>query len=218
MNSMLRVAVVDDHPLFRAGVTRTLKELGFDVVAEGSDTDDAVRIADRIKPDLLLLDVSMPGDGLVAIERILARYPQASIVMLTASEDGDNIRRSLQLGARGYVLKGTGATGLAEILRSVARGELYVPPGLSARLLVEAEPPRPLGKNKGLSSREREVLDLVATGSSNKVIARSLGLQEKTVKRHVTSILAKLRVTNRTEAALKWQSARRNDQRSIDQG
>ncbi len=214
---MLRVAVIDDHPLFRAGVTRTLAELGFDVVAEGSHADDAVRIADQAKPDLLLLDISMPGDGLVALERILTRFPQANIVMLTASEDGDNIRRSLKLGARGYVLKGTGATGLAEILHSVARGELYVPPGLSARLIVEAEPQSPSGNNNALSGRELEVMKLVATGSSNKVIARNLGLQEKTIKRHVTSILAKLRVTNRTEAALKWQSARKINPRSVEQ-
>lgn len=217
MSSMLRVAVIDDHPLFRAGVTRTLNELGFDVVAEGSSTEDAVRIADQVRPDLLLLDISMPGDGLVAIERILTGCPQASIVMLTASEDGDNIRRSLQLGARGYVLKGTGATGLAEILRSVAAGELYVPPGLSAKLLAQADPLPPFDKSNELSGREREVLDLVATGSSNKVIARNLGLQEKTVKRHVTSILAKLRVSNRTEAALKWHSASKNNQLSINQ-
>ena len=213
MSSTLRVAVVDDHPLFRAGVTRTLQELGFDVVGEGSNGEDALEIADQVKPDLLLLDISMPGDGLVTIQRILTKCPQVSIIMLTASEDGDNIRQALRLGARGYVLKGTGATGLAEILRSVARGELYVPPGLGARLIAEAEALPPIEEVKELTAREQEVLDLVATGSSNKVIARNLGLQEKTVKRHVTGILAKLRVSNRTEAALKWQSARRNDQR-----
>ncbi|MFN7089014.1 MAG: response regulator [Allorhizobium sp.] len=210
MSQKLRVAVVDDHPLFRDGVTRTLKELGFDVVGEGECAEDAIAIAEQKEPDLLLLDISMPGDGLLSIERILSCNEGVKIVMLTASEDGDHVRRSLQAGARGYVLKGTDATGLAEILRSVAGDERYVPPGLSAKLIVEALSPPSANEKTGLSSRELEVVDLVATGSSNKVIARKLGLHEKTVKRHMTSILAKLRVSNRTEAALKWQSAHKH--------
>lgn len=205
MSRPLRVTVVDDHPLFRDGVTRTLKELGFDVVAEGSSADDAVSLIEQIRPDLLLLDISMPGGGLATITKILHQAPDVKIVMLTASEEGDNVRDALQLGARGYVLKGTGANELAQILLSVSEGELYVPPGLSAKLIADAAKTVELNV---LSGREIEVIDLVAIGSSNKVVARQLGLQEKTVKRHMTSILAKLEASNRTEAALKWQRTR----------
>jgi two-component system, NarL family, nitrate/nitrite response regulator NarL len=201
MNNSLRVAVVDDHPLFRDGVTRTLSELGFNVVAQGNSAEEAVSIAGTANPDLLLLDISMPGGGLPTIPTILHAHPNIKIVMLTASEDGDHLRQALQLGACGYVLKGTGAQDLAEILLSISKGERYVPPGLGARLLLDRAEAL---DGDGLSGREAEVMDLVATGSSNKVIARQLGLQEKTIKRHMTSILAKLGATNRTEAALRW--------------
>ena len=197
----LRVAIVDDHPLFRDGVTRTLSEFGFDVVGQGSSAEDAFSIARTQIPDLLLLDISMPGGGLSAVFQILQANPDIKVVMLTASEDGDHLREALRQGACGYVLKGTGANDLAKILLSVAEGESYVPPGLSARLLTNQVK---MGPTEALSGREMEVIDLVATGSSNKVIARQLGLQEKTVKRHMTSILAKLKVSNRTEAALAW--------------
>ncbi|THV12582.1 response regulator [Rhizobium rhizophilum] len=202
MNRSLRVAVVDDHPLFRDGVTRTLRELGFDVVAQGSNGEDAVSLAEQTRPDLILLDISMPGGGLATISKVLHRAPNVKIVMLTASEDGEHVRQALQLGACGYVLKGTGADGLAQILLSVANGEHYVPPGLSARLIMDAGQTVEL---HALTDREIEVMELVAIGSSNKIVARQLGLQEKTVKRHMTSILAKLGASNRTEAALKWQ-------------
>lgn len=197
----LRVAIIDDHPLFRDGVTRTLSEFGFDVVGHGSSAEEAVSIARTEIPDLLLLDISMPGGGLSAISQILHAKPNIKVVMLTASEDGDHLREALRQGAFGYVLKGTGANDLAKILLSIAGGESYVPPGLSARLLTSQVQ---TGPTEALSGREVEVIDLVATGSSNKVIARQLGLQEKTVKRHMTSILAKLKVSNRTEAALAW--------------
>jgi two-component system, NarL family, nitrate/nitrite response regulator NarL len=205
MSDLLRVAVVDDHPLFRDGVTRTLNELGFNVVAQGSSAEEAESIAAAETPDLLLLDISMPGGGLTTIPTILRAKPDIKIVMLTASEDGDHLRQALQLGASGYVLKGTGAQDLAQILLSISQGERYVPPGLSARLLSDTAQ---ASDNEGLSRRESEVMDLVATGSSNKVVARQLGLQEKTVKRHMTSILAKLGASNRTEAALTWSKMR----------
>lgn len=205
MNRSLRIAVVDDHPLFRDGVTRTLRELGFDVVAEGGNGADAVSLAEQTRPDLILLDISMPGGGLATISKILHRAPGVKIVMLTASEDGEHVRQALHLGACGYVLKGTGADGLAQILLSVSSGEYFVPPGLSARLILDA---RQAAEFHILTDREVEVMELVATGSSNKVVARQLDLQEKTVKSHMTSIMSKLGASNRTEAALKWQRVR----------
>ncbi len=208
----LRIAVCDDHPLFREGVARTLTELGFDIVAEGSSREDAIEIARHHQPDILLMDISMPGGGLEAIRPILAAHPGQNIVMLTVSETSDDIRRALQDGARGYVLKGIGSSSLAEILRSVAAGEGYVAPSLSAKLLAEqaAPEPDPYSGMGDLTAREREVLELAAAGLSNKVIAIELDLHEKTVKHHMTRIFVKLNVGNRTAAAIAWNEAMRD--------
>jgi DNA-binding NarL/FixJ family response regulator len=201
----IRLAVIDDHPLFREGVTRSLSEMeGFLVVGEGETKDDAVRICEEAHPDVMLLDISMPGGGIEAIRPILERAPEQRIVLLTVSEQADDVTTALSRGAKGYVLKGVGSRALAEIIRTVASGHSYVTPTLSARLLSElnaAEAPK--GSLFGdLTAREREVLDLVAEGLSNKHIAIKLDLQEKTVKHHMTQILSKLQVSNRTEAAL----------------
>ena len=203
----IRIAVIDDHPLFREGVTRSLSEIGgFEVVGEGSTKDNALQIAKEKCPDILLMDISMPGGGLSAASAILDLYPAHKIVMLTVSEAGDDVARALNIGAKGYVLKGVGARTLAEILRAVASGESYVSPALSARLLSELATPSasPLAD---LTGREREVLGLVSAGLSNKRVARSLDLHEKTIKHHMTRILAKLNVSNRTEAAMAYRNA-----------
>lgn len=200
---------MDDHPLFREGVVRSLGETGrFAVVAEGCSRDDAVRIACEEQPDLLLMDLSMPGNGLAAIAPILTRAPHTRIVVLTVSEAADDVAEALNAGASAYVLKGVGSRALVEILSGVAAGETYVTPSLSARLLSHLSRERastvagdPL---RGLSVRESEVLDLLAEGMSNKEIAIRLDVQEKTVKHHVSRILAKLGAGNRTEAAIKY--------------
>jgi two-component system nitrate/nitrite response regulator NarL len=209
MTVSIRLAVIDDHPLFREGVTRSLTELGgFEIVAEGGSKEDALRIADDQLPDIMLMDISMPGGGLSAIAPILERHPGQKIVMLTVSEASEDITASLQNGAKGFVLKGVGSRALAEVLRTVAAGESYVSPTLSARLLsdpVRASPkPDPIEQ---LTGREREILSLVASGLSNKHVALRLDLQEKTVKHHMTRILAKLNVRNRTEAAMALRDA-----------
>jgi two-component system, NarL family, nitrate/nitrite response regulator NarL len=209
----LRVAVCDDHPLFREGVTRTLTEMGFDIIAEGGSAEDAIHIAQQHRPDILLMDISMPGSGLEAIAPILSGCPDQKIVMLTVSETSDDIRRALQDGARGYVLKGIGSASLAEILHTVARGEGYVAPSLSAKLLAEpqtaANDDTSLAGMSELTTREREVLELAANGLSNKLIAIELDLHEKTVKHHMTRIFTKLNVSNRTAAAIAWNEAMR---------
>jgi len=202
----IRVAVVDDHPLFREGVTRSLGEIdGFEIAAEGSSSEDAIRIAGTLQPDILLMDISMPGGGLEAIPTILEVSPLQKIVMLTVSETSEDVTRALDRGAVGYILKGVGARTLADALRSVAAGEGYVAPSLSARLISarkhEEAPTRPPLMSR-LTPRERQVLELVAVGMSNKHVANELDLQEKTVKHHMTQILAKLGVNNRTEAAM----------------
>ncbi|MEI3856239.1 MULTISPECIES: response regulator transcription factor [unclassified Ensifer] len=207
----IRVAIVDDHPLFREGVTRSLSEIeGFEIVAEGSSKDDATQIAERLGPDIMLMDISMPGGGLEAIPAILKIAPSQKIIMLTVSEDGDDVTTALDRGATGYVLKGVGARALAEVIRTVAAGERYVAPTLSAKLL-SSRTPAAGGKSglvSGLTPREREVLELVAAGMSNKHVAIQLDLQEKTVKHHMTQIMTKLGVGNRTEAAMVLRDAR----------
>ncbi|HEV7308141.1 response regulator transcription factor [Ensifer sp.] len=208
----IRVAVVDDHPLFREGVTRSLSEIeGFEIVAEGSSNDDAVRIARTLEPDVMLLDISMPGGGLEAIPAILEIRPSQKIIMLTVSEDGDDVTRALDRGATGYVLKGVGASALAEVIRTVASGERYVAPALSAKLLSSRTAPAASDKSSlvaNLTPREKEVLQLVAAGMSNKHVAIELDLQEKTVKHHMTQIMTKLGVANRTEAAMVLRDSR----------
>jgi two-component system nitrate/nitrite response regulator NarL len=206
MSEPLHVAIVDDHPLFREGVAHILSaQPDIEVVAEGESTADALRIAAESMPDIMLLDVSMPGDGLNAVREIATSYPVISLVMLTVSEEEDVVTAALRAGARAYILKGVAARELVRILRSVAAGEVYVTPSLAASLLFELTggksdaPPSPL---EGLTERERQILERVAAGDSNKEIGAQLHLSEKTVKHHMTNILQKLQVRNRVEAAL----------------
>ena len=213
MNGPIRLAVVDDHPLFREGVARSLLEIGgFEIVAEGGSAEDAQRIATESRPDILLLDLSMPGGGLQAVVETLRHRPDQKIVVLTVSEANDDIAQALASGARGYVLKGVGSKSLAEILRTVAAGETYLSPVLSARLLTSLASRTQTSTEatpiSTLTVRELEILDHVAAGQSNKRIALALRLQEKTVKHHMTRILAKLGVRNRTEAAMLLRDAK----------
>jgi DNA-binding NarL/FixJ family response regulator len=207
MKAPVRVVVVDDHPLLREGVARALQDSGkFAVVGQGGSAADAIRLARELRPDLLLLDLSMPGGGLDAASQVATIAPDARVVVLTVSEADDDVMQALKYGAKGYVLKGIGSGALVEILEGVANGESYVPPPLAARILAEMragerspEPDDPLST---LTAREEEILRLVGTGLSNKQVAIRLDLQEKTVKHHMTRILSKLQVRNRTEAAL----------------
>jgi len=211
VSTSIRIAIVDDHPLFREGVARSLGEIGgFELVGEGANAEDAERLARASTPDILLLDISMPGGGLNALAGILSAIPDQKIVMLTVSETNADVAQALKAGARGYVLKGVGSKALAEILRDVASGQSYVSPSLSARLLSDllqptGSKPDPLSQ---LTGREAEILKLVGEGLSNKEVAARLSLQEKTVKHHMTRVLAKLNVRNRTEAALLMHEAR----------
>ena len=212
MSEPVSVVVADDHPLFRAGVALSLEETGrYAVVGKAADADEAVALATSARPVVALIDLSMPGGGLSAVQRIRASLPAILVVVLTASESDDDVFAALEAGARGYVLKGVGSDSLVEVLDAVVRGESYVPPHLAARILSTmrrrtpaATPPAdPMAR---LTEREEEILTLVASGLSNKAVALRLDLQEKTVKHHVTSILAKLNVRNRTQAAILAQS------------
>ena len=200
-----RIIVADDHPIFREGLVRSLREGGFEVVGAGGDADAAVALVRDHAPDLALLDISMPGGGIEAARRIHAAAPKVRIAMLTVSEDETNVARSLAAGAIAYVLKGVSAAELNGILSGVARGEAHVSPALAARVLVEMRKGarvadrRPIDE---LTKREEDILRRVATGMSNREVAEELGIQEKTVKHYMTAILEKLQARNRVEAAL----------------
>lgn len=207
----IRISIIDDHPLFRAGVAQSLQESGgFEVVAQGGTRDDALDIVARHAAEIVLLDVSIPGGGLEALNAIVAGHPGQKVVMLTVSESGGDVTRAMRAGAMGYVLKGVEAGSLARILQKIAAGERYVSPALSARLLTDGAGP---GHVKGpspvdaLDQRQRRIMDLVSAGFSNKQIALELDLQEKTIKHQMTRIFAKLAVSNRTEAAMAFRDA-----------
>ena len=203
MSGMIRVLVADDHPLMRDGiVTALLKAADFAVVAEVSTAAEAVRAARLLTPHLALLDVAMPGNGLTAIAEVRAASPATKVVMLTVSEDDDDVLVALKAGASGYILKGVSASELAAALRSVHGGAMYVAPGLAGLLLKEMAAPAPPSPLQELSARELAVLELVSAGMSNAEIAMELSLAEKTVKHYVSSILTKLQVRSRVEAAL----------------
>jgi two-component system nitrate/nitrite response regulator NarL len=203
MTDQIRVVVADDHPLFLDGVVAALQATeDILVVAYTEDGRQAVRLAQEHLPDLVLLDVNMPGGGLSAAREIAAASPATKIVMLTVSEDEDDILAAMKAGASGYVLKGIPARDLVRVLRSIAAGEVYIAPSLAFGMLRELTRPRPGSPVDTLSTREREVLELVADGLSNAEIGARLSLAEKTIKHYMTNVLAKLQVNSRVEAAL----------------
>lgn len=200
-----RVVVADDHPLFREGVARTLAEsTSFEVAGTAASGAEAVEQASSLAPDLVLLDLSMPQGGLWALERIARLEPAPVAVMLTVSEDSDAVFAALEGGARGYLLKGIGGTELIAILERLMAGESHVAPALAARMLTRLHKPQvaPPDSLATLTAREEEILRLVSAGLSNKEVARRLDLQERTIKHHMTQILQKLHLRNRTEAAI----------------
>ncbi len=218
MTEPFQVVIVDDHPLFREGVVSTLcAEPDIEVVGQGETAEDALRLGAEWLPDVLLLDISIPGGGLTAIPKIAAACPVTKIVMLTASEEEDDVVAALQAGARGYIVKGVSARELVRILRAIQAGEAYVTPALAASLLsvMSARLPGERGTNplQDLTEREQQILELVAAGQSNKEIGQQLFLSEKTVKHYMTNILQKLHVRNRVEAALLAQKAHMGDGR-----
>ncbi len=208
MTSNITIAIVDDHPIYRQGLVNTLEaEADFKVIGEGRCASDAVKIATELTPNLLLLDISMPGGGIEAAEKIAEVSPSIDIIMLTVSEAEEHVSKSMRLGCSGYILKGISGPDLVRTLLDIHLGSSYVSPGLAAQLLsVKHRDGSGSSKTKTslreLSHREEQILKLVALGWSNKEVANQLDLSEKTIKHYMTGIMQKLDVRNRVEAAL----------------
>lgn len=218
----LRIVIVDDHQLFREGVKRILEmEDDFKVVGEGADGGEAFKLAEEYKPDVLLMDINMPNvNGVSAAENVISVSPQTRVIMLSIHDDEGYVYRTLRSGASGYLLKEMGTSDLVEAVRVVASGGAYIHPKVTGKLIEEF---RRLSEKEGanertfsieegstvdpkiiesLTRREREVLQLMAEGKSNRAIGEYLFISEKTVKNHVSSILQKLNVQDRTQAVV----------------
>ncbi len=201
----MRIVLADDHALFRDGVASLLDAWGHEVVGLASDGDEVVVLAERLEPDVILMDVRMPRtSGLEATRRIAASRPGIAIVMLTMSEEEDDLFQAIKAGARGYLLKNLEAHQLRSMLDGVARGEAAISPATAARIMAQyarGGPRGPTAPPDRLTDREVEVLRLVTDGLRNKEIGAALGISENTVKFHLRNILEKLHAESRTELA-----------------
>lgn len=201
----MRVLLADDHALVRAGIASLLRTWGIEVVGEAGNGLDALTLARWLKPDLILMDIAMPEcNGLEATRLIKAELPDVKIVMLTVSDDDDDLFEAIKSGAEGYLLKDMSEEELGRMLESVSAGDAPLSRGLAARILEEFSRAAREGPawepGDDLTHREREVLQLVANGETNREIATALFLSESTVNFHVKNILAKLHLRNRTQA------------------
>ncbi len=201
----MRILLADDHALFRDGVASLLGAWGHEVVGAASDGEEAVALARELRPDLVLMDVRMPGvGGVEATRRLAATLPGMPIVMLTVSEDEADLFAAIKAGARGYLLKNLEAAQLRGMIDGVARGEAAITPATAARILAELNRPDAGAARADpdrLTDRELDVLTLVTAGLRNKEIAARLSISENTVKYHLKNILEKLHAESRTEVA-----------------
>ena len=213
MTEPIRIVIADDHPVFREGVSHLLAaEPDLALVGQAGTGEETLRLAVDLVPDIVLLDIGMPGwGGLVTVEKLSQACPATKVVMLTAFEDEDQLLAAFKGGARGYVVKGVPTRDLANIVRLVAAGDVYVSRTLAASLLSELTGKRPQDPLSELSEREGKILNLVAEGLTNREIGERVHLAEKTVKNHMTNILGKLQVRSRVEAALL--ATRRNERK-----
>jgi DNA-binding NarL/FixJ family response regulator len=213
----MRILLADDHPLFRDGVASLLRTWGHDVVGQAGTAEEAIRLAETLRPDLVLMDVRMPGSGVAATGAITAAGIGCSIVMLTVSEDEDDLFAAIKAGAQGYLLKNLESTQFRSMLEAVERGEAAITPATAIRIMAEYRHRDSLETRGGgsggvsgsasgppadrLTERELEVLGLVTSGLRNKEIAARLGVSENTAKFHLRNILEKLHASSRTELA-----------------
>jgi DNA-binding NarL/FixJ family response regulator len=208
----IRVLIADDHPAFRGGL-RALLATADDiaVVGEAASGLDVVAAAERLQPDVVLMDVNMPGiDGVEASRRIVDASPHMAVLVLTMHDDDETVFEAVRAGARGYLLKGAQRAELVRAIRSVASGEAIFGPGVARRLMAYFARPVPIVDPAAfpeLTDREREILELIAQGRSNADITALLVLSPKTVRNHVSNIFGKLQVRDRSEAIVRAREA-----------
>ena len=203
----IRIVLIDDHTLFRSGIKALLaRQEDFEVIGEASDGFSGVKLVEQQQPDVVLLDLDMPVmNGCEALAQILSSRPDQTVVMLTVSEDSEDLTECMRLGARGFLLKNINAEFLVDAIKKAANGDNVFSPEMTARLvqsLISPNAPQPAGALDTLTPREMEILGHLAAGHSNKVIARKLDLAESTIKVHVQSILRKLELSSRLQAAV----------------
>ena len=207
MSDVLRVVLADDHPMFREGLRFTLgHEADLDVVGEAATGAEAMRLTAELDPDVVVMDLAMPElGGLEATRRLTGSGARARVLVLTMSEDDESVFAALRAGAGGYLVKGADPDQVISAVRAVGRGHAVFGPHLAGRMLTffAEPPPREPDAVPGLSAREREVLTLLAEGMTNQEIGRALFISPITVRNHVSSIFAKLQVTNRQQAMLR---------------
>jgi DNA-binding NarL/FixJ family response regulator len=211
MNKPIKVLLVDDQSLFREGLNILLSvQPDIKVVGEAANGLEALQQVEALNPDVVLMDLRMPQlDGVATTGRLKKTYPECRVIVLTTFDDDETVFEGLRAGAVGYLLKDVPSAKLVEAIRAAARGESFLQPSVAAKLVnefnrISGQPaPRPQSVIEPLSERELEILRLVASGQSNREIATSLFLSEGTVKNHLTNILGKLGVRDRTQAALK---------------
>ena len=204
----ITVLLIDDHTLFRSGIRSLLqRHSDFDVVGEAADGVEGIKRAKQLKPKVVLLDLNMPGmSGLETLQLLLQDCPDSAVVMLTVSEDAQDLAAALKAGASGYLLKNIDTEYLTRAVRRAAAGETVVAEAMTAKLVAQLQAggrtTEPASDIDRLTPREKEILECLARGESNKVIARSLDLSESTVKIHVQNVLKKLNLSSRVQAAV----------------
>ncbi|MEZ5380981.1 MAG: response regulator transcription factor [Microthrixaceae bacterium] len=203
----IRLMLADDHRMLREGLKRSMTDAGFDVVAEAGDGAEAVRLAERHAPDVVLMDVSMPTtDGVEACRQMRSIAPDTRVVMLTMHMDQETLSSALRAGAIGYLVKDCTTDEIAEAVRLASRGDTVLSPQLAKSLLAEVrkldEPRRPVLEERIITEREEEVLQLIADGCSTPEVAAKMYISQKTVKNHLASIYQKLDARDRTQAVL----------------
>jgi DNA-binding NarL/FixJ family response regulator len=204
---MIRIVIVEDQTIVRQGLKGLLEvQLDLQVVGEAENGMQALEQVERLKPDIALMDVRMPiMDGVAATQQICDRFPETKVLVLTTLDEDEYIAQAMQYGAVGYLLKDTPAAELSNAIRSAAKGYTQLSPGLFQRAISYQAKPPAKAIHPGLATltrREREVLSLIATGAKNHEIAEILGVSEKTIKNHVTNILSRLNLHDRTQAAV----------------
>ncbi len=206
-NPAIKIVLIDDHTLFRSGIKALLaRQHDFEVIGEAADGLSGVKLVEQLQPDVVLLDLDMPVmHGRDALAQILSSRPEQTVLMLTVSEDSEDLTECMRLGARGFLLKNIDAEFLVDAIKKAAAGDNVFSPEMTARLvqsLIRPHNPQPAGALDSLTPREMEILGHLAAGHSNKIIARKLDLAESTIKVHVQSILRKLELSSRVQAAV----------------